>query len=89
MSRYVTAHDQFHQAFPHVSTATDKRWSERPEYETTFVEKAPLPSFQFSSNLNSLAPKKNYIFYLANSNSSLCEALVTDGIVPMAMARYC
>jgi len=26
MSRYVTARDQFYQASPHVSTASDKHW---------------------------------------------------------------
>ena len=28
-SRYVTARDQPYQAFPHVSTASDKRWGEK------------------------------------------------------------
>ena len=29
MSRYITACDQFCQAFPHISTASDKCWSEK------------------------------------------------------------
>ena len=29
MSRYVTARDQFYQAFPHVSTASDQLWGEK------------------------------------------------------------
>ena len=30
MSRYVTACDQFYQAFPHVNTASNKHWVRRP-----------------------------------------------------------
>jgi len=28
-SKYITAHDQFYQAFPHISTASDKCWGEK------------------------------------------------------------
>ena len=28
-STYVTARDKFYQAFPHISTASDKRWGEK------------------------------------------------------------
>jgi len=29
MSRCVIAHDQFYQAFPYISTASDKCWGEK------------------------------------------------------------
>ena len=29
MSRYVIAHDQFYQAFPHINTASEKPWGEK------------------------------------------------------------
>ena len=28
-AQYITAHDQFHQVFPRVSTASDKPWGEK------------------------------------------------------------
>jgi len=34
-SRYITARDSVYQAFPHVITASDKRWVRRPGYEAT------------------------------------------------------
>ena len=50
----ISLHKQFHQAFPMLVLQVTNTGVRRPEYEATFVEKALLPSFQFSSNLDSL-----------------------------------
>jgi len=38
MFRYVNACDQFHQAFPHISTASDKHWGEKAWVKDTIHE---------------------------------------------------
>ena len=43
-SRYITAHNQLYQAFPCVSTATDKHWGEKVGYEANFSEWVPNQS---------------------------------------------